>query len=101
MSRYVLTPEAREIYTRFETTYCRKAVLQGPATLWVQLQPLVALLLERRAKVTGARILPTVTSFASGSYSSYAIIYRIDRRPLTVIAILHGRRDLKPVLMNR
>jgi hypothetical protein len=29
------------------------------------------------------------------------IVYRIDRKPLTVIAILHAKRDLEQLLKER
>ena len=32
---------------------------------------------------------------------SYLIVYRPDTKPLQVIAVLHGRRDLEEVLKDR
>ena len=32
---------------------------------------------------------------------SYLIVYRIDKRPLTVIAILHAKRDVEESLRTR
>jgi plasmid stabilization system protein ParE len=32
---------------------------------------------------------------------SYLIVYRIDRKPLIIIAILHGKRDVGKVLNER
>jgi plasmid stabilization system protein ParE len=32
---------------------------------------------------------------------SYLIVYRIDRQPLTVIAVLHGKRNLEELLEDR
>ena len=32
---------------------------------------------------------------------SYLIVYRPDSRPLQVVAILHGRRDVERILSNR
>jgi plasmid stabilization system protein ParE len=34
-------------------------------------------------------------------YPNYVIVYRPDTVPLQVIAVLHGMRDLKPVLDTR
>ena len=34
-------------------------------------------------------------------YSNYVIVYRPETKPLQVIAILHGRRDLKSILQGR
>ena len=35
------------------------------------------------------------------SVFSYLIIYRIDRKPLTIIAILHARRNVEQLLDQR
>jgi toxin ParE1/3/4 len=35
------------------------------------------------------------------SVFSYQIVYRIDKRPLTVIAILHAKRDVEQLLGQR
>jgi plasmid stabilization system protein ParE len=32
---------------------------------------------------------------------SYLIVYRIDERPLTVIAVIHGKRDVEKTLETR
>jgi plasmid stabilization system protein ParE len=32
---------------------------------------------------------------------SYLIVYRIDQKPLTIIAILHGKRDVDKLLHER
>jgi antitoxin ParD1/3/4 len=34
-------------------------------------------------------------------YSNYVIVYRPDTAPLQVVAVLHGKRDLKEVLEGR
>ena len=35
------------------------------------------------------------------SVFSYAIVYRIDKKPLTIVAILHGRRNVEHLLQER
>jgi toxin ParE1/3/4 len=35
------------------------------------------------------------------SVFSYLIVYRIDKKPLTIIAILHGKRDVEHLLKER
>ncbi len=35
------------------------------------------------------------------SVFSYLIIYRIDKKPLNIIAILHGKRDVERLLKDR
>lgn len=32
---------------------------------------------------------------------SYLIVYRADTRPLQIVSILHGRRDVERILRNR
>jgi antitoxin ParD1/3/4/toxin ParE1/3/4 len=32
---------------------------------------------------------------------SYLIVYRIDKKPLNIVAIIHGRRHVEPLLENR
>ena len=34
-------------------------------------------------------------------FSNYVIVYRPDTAPLQVVAVLHGRRDLKKILEGR
>jgi plasmid stabilization system protein ParE len=34
-------------------------------------------------------------------FSNYVIVYRPDTAPLQVVAVLHGKRDLKKVLEGR
>ena len=35
------------------------------------------------------------------SVYSYLIVYRPDKKPLEVVAILHGNRDVEPLLKDR
>lgn len=35
------------------------------------------------------------------SVFSYLIVYRIDKKPLTVVAILHGKRNVEQLLPER
>ena len=35
------------------------------------------------------------------SIYSYLIVYRPETKPLQIVAILHGRRDLEPLLKDR
>jgi plasmid stabilization system protein ParE len=34
-------------------------------------------------------------------YPNYTIVYRAESKPMQVVAILHGKQDLKEVLKNR
>ncbi len=35
------------------------------------------------------------------SVFSYLVVYRIDKKPLTIVAIVHGRRDVPNMLQER
>jgi plasmid stabilization system protein ParE len=32
---------------------------------------------------------------------SYLIVYRVDKLPITVIAVIHGKQDVRSLLQNR
>ena len=100
MSRFVLAPQAiadlaeiwryirdrssEETADRVEQTIRRKfiAVANAPGTG------------HRRRDLTGAPVLffPVY---------SYLIVYRAEAKPIQIVAILHGNRDLKVVLRKR
>src|SRR5260370_37847780 len=50
---------------------------------------------HRRDDLTGRRELRFWSVF------SYLIVYRVDRKPLTVVAILHAKRDVGQLLNER
>ena len=49
---------------------------------------------SRRSEITALPVrFWTVTSFPN-----YIVVYRPDRKPLEIVAVLHGRRDLRAAL---
>src|SRR5438445_5182498 len=43
----------------------------------------------------------TLRFWALVHYSNYTIVYRPDRKPLEIIAVLHGGRNIRRVLAKR
>jgi plasmid stabilization system protein ParE len=54
------------------------------------------LLGAKRAEVTS---LP-VRFWAVTRFSNYIVVYRPDAKPLQVVAVLHGRRDIRVILQE-
>jgi plasmid stabilization system protein ParE len=44
---------------------------------------------------------PPVRSWTVTKFRNYVIVYRPDTAPLQVVAVLHGKRDLKEALERR
>ena len=44
---------------------------------------------------------PPVRFWSVARFSNYVIVYRPETAPLQVVAVLHGKRDLKEVLKSR
>jgi plasmid stabilization system protein ParE len=101
MSRYVLTDEAQD-----DLMQIRDYVLQaGGARVARYVVGSVVAGFRSLAKTAGQghrrEDLTRREELRFWPVFSYMIVYRIDRKPLTVIAILHARRDLEQLLKER
>jgi plasmid stabilization system protein ParE len=84
---WFIAPDNREAADRVETeiiTACRRLAKR----------PLIG---TKRLDITP---LP-VRFWTITKYPNYVIVYRPDTRPLQVVAVLHGKRDLKEVLLDQ
>jgi plasmid stabilization system protein ParE len=95
MSRYVLTAEAQRTSNRFETTFLRKAVSELRATSSGLITGFRAL---ARTPGQGYRREDLTPRPELRFWSVFS--YRIDKKSLTIIAILHAKRDVERLLIS-
>ena len=101
MSRYVLTDEAQD-----DLIQIRDYVLRaGGARVARHVVGAVVAGFRSLAKTPGQghrrEDLTHREELRFWAVFSYLIVYRIDRKPLTVVAILHAKRDLERLLREQ
>jgi plasmid stabilization system protein ParE len=80
MSDYALTPQAKaDIFDEF--TFVAEAPLRGHTRPDLTTRPLRFWTLAR--------------------YPTYAVVYRPDTAPLQIVAVMHGKRDIRRILKQR
>jgi antitoxin ParD1/3/4/toxin ParE1/3/4 len=101
MSRYVLTAEAQEDLRQIRDYVLDEGGFRVARHVVGSLVAEFRALAKtpgqghRRDDLTGRQELRFWSVF------SYLIVYRIDKKPLGIIAILHGKRDVEQVLKER
>ena len=99
-SRYILAPEAARDLVQIWQYIKQKTSLEMANRVESVIRQKVASLAgtsgggHSRKDLTDARV-------KFFSVYSYLIVYRPDSRPLQVVAILHGHRDVKQLLRTR
>jgi plasmid stabilization system protein ParE len=99
-SRYILAPEAAQDLVEI-WRYIKK---QSRETVADRVESVIRDRIAFLASSPGAghwRKDLTGENVKVFSVYSYLIVYRPETRPLQVVAILHGRRDVEKVLRNR
>ncbi|MEQ1885006.1 MAG: type II toxin-antitoxin system RelE/ParE family toxin [Bryobacteraceae bacterium] len=100
MSRYTLAPAAAkdlaEIWLYIRNQATEEMANRVEATIRAKLGMLARMpgLGHRRSDITFRNVRFFRVYF-------YLIVYLDGRKPLQVVAILHGARDLRPILSNR
>jgi len=99
MSRYVLTAEAQGDLNRFETTFSMRRFRAARYVVASLVRGFRAL---ARTPGQGHRRddLSEREELRFWSVFSYLIVYRIDKKPLKIVAILHGKRDVEQLLKS-
>jgi toxin ParE1/3/4 len=101
MSRYALTTDAQNDFDAIADYLLEES---GPRTAVYVAQALVSgfRLLARSPGIGHRREdLTPRKELRFWKVFSCLIVYRIDRRPLTIIGILHGNRDVQQLLSGR
>ena len=101
MSRYVLTAEAQDDLRQIRDYVLDEGGFR--AARYVMGSVITAFRALARTPGQGHRRedLSSREELRFWSVFSYLIVYRIDKKPLTVVAILHGNRDVEQLLNER
>jgi plasmid stabilization system protein ParE len=99
-SRYVLAPEAALDLVQIWRYIKKNASLEMAERVESVIREKVVYLAERPGVGHWRRDL-TDEPVKFFSIYSYLIVYRSETKPLQVVAILHGRRDVEQVLKGR
>lgn len=101
MSRYVLTAEAQQDIRQIRDHLLQEAGVRVTRRVMASLGAAFRSLVRtpgqghRRGDLTLREELRFWVVF------SYLVVYRIDRRPLTIIAVVHAKRNFKEMLASR
>jgi plasmid stabilization system protein ParE len=99
MPRYVLTDSAQDD-VREIIEYIRARSPQAAARIRAELRSAMQRL-AAFPNIGHLRVDLTDEPLRFWSVYSYLIVYRPEQRPLEVIAVLHGARDVEKVLQRR
>ena len=100
MSRYIVAPQARDDLREIEGYYLEEGSAYGARTVLRELKAAFQRLAENpgighsRADLTSrpVRLWPV---------RSYLVVYRPGTKPLEIVTVLHGARDVKRILKVR
>ncbi len=102
MTRYVLTAAARaditEIWLRIAVD-SEEAADQVEQAMFDACEFLADFPMAGRSRL--AQTKRNLRSWTLPRYRNYIVIYKPDTRPLEVIAVLHGKRNIPRVLKSR
>lgn len=99
-SRYILAPEAAQDLSKI-WLYIRDNASEAVAD---RVESVIRERITFLAASPGAgHLRRDLTSYSVRFFSvySYLIIYRPETKPLQVVSILHGHRDVRKILKNR
>lgn len=101
MSRYVLTPQAQQDLTQIRDYLLQEAGFR--VARHVTSSMVAALHAVARTPGQGHRRddLTQRKELRFWAVFSYLIVYRIDKRPLVVVAVIHAKRNVVQVLESR
>ena len=101
MSRYLLTTQAQEDLQQIRDHLLREAGLRVARHVMASFIAAFHGLVRTPGQGHRREDLSSREELRFWNVFSYLIVYRIDKRPLTVIAILHGARDVERLLEDR
>jgi plasmid stabilization system protein ParE len=101
MSRYVLTSEAQEDLRQIQDYLLRDAGFRVARHVMSSIVAAFHSLVRAPGQGHRREDLSSHEELRFWSVFSYLILYRIDKTPLTVIAVLHGKRNVEQVLGDR
>ncbi|MGI9072248.1 MAG: type II toxin-antitoxin system RelE/ParE family toxin [Bryobacteraceae bacterium] len=101
MSRYVLTTQAQEDLQQIRDYFLREAGFRVARHVLASVVAAFQALARTPGQGHRREDLSSREELRFWNVFSYLIVYRIDERPLTVIAILHGKRNVERLLEDR
>lgn len=101
MSRYVLTTQAQEDLQEIRDYLLKEAGFRVTRHVLASFVAAFHALVRTPGQGHRREDLSSREELRFWNVFSYLIVYRIDKRPLTVIAILHSKRNLGRLLENR
>lgn len=99
-ARYVLAPEAAHDLVQIWRYIKRQSSLEMAERVESVIRDKIVFLAENPGAGHWRKNLTTEAVRFFPVYS-YLIVYRPETKPLQVVAILHGRRDVERILMGR
>ena len=99
MSRYILAPEARDELREIEGYYLGAGSVSGARTVFRELEAAF----ERLAMNPGighSRSDLTARPVRFWPVRSYLVVYRPETKPLEIVTVLHGARDVERILRS-
>ena len=100
MSRYIVAPQARDDLREIQSYYLEEGSASGARTVLGELRAAF----QRLAKNPGiGHSRPDLTDrrIRFWPVRSYLVVYRPETKPLEIITVLHGARDVQRILQGR
>lgn len=101
MSRYVLTAEAQQDLQQIRDYLLKEAGFRVARHVLSSIVAAFHSLVRTPGQGHRREDLTSREELRFWAVFSYLIVYRIDRRPLTVVAVLHGKRNMEQLLEGR
>jgi plasmid stabilization system protein ParE len=101
MNRYVLTTEAQQDLQEIRNYLLSEAGVRVTRRVLASIIAVFRSLVRTPGQGHRRQDLTSREELRFWPVFSYLVVYRIDRTPLTIIAVLHGRRQIQRILENR
>jgi len=101
MTRYLLTKEAQEDLSGIREYLLREAGVRVTRRLLVAIVSAFHSLARNPGQGHRREDLVSREEVRFWPVFSYLVVYRIDRKPLTILAVIHGSRDVQRWLKER
>lgn len=101
MSRYVLTAEAQQDLQQIRDYLLREAGFRVARHVMTSIVAAFHALVRTPGQGHRREDLTPREEVLFWAVFSYLVVYRIDKRPLTIIAVIHGKRNVEELLEGR
>jgi plasmid stabilization system protein ParE len=101
MSRYVLTTEAQEDIRQVRDYLLKEAGFRAARHVMSSIVTAFQALVRAPGQGHRREDLSSRDELRFWSVFSYLIVYRVDKRPLIIVAVIHGKRNVEQLLKGR